>query len=265
MKTAFAKKEIESALARRFGGIFERHEKPPIESLSMGMDEMDLLFHGVPRGGITEIHGASSSGRTSLFLSTLAVATLKEETCALVDCNDTFDLLSANNARVNFHRLLWVRCEHNLERAFKAVDLLLHSGGFGLVILNLSDVAAKSARRIVSSWWFRFRRALENTPTALLVITPITCVRSCAVLILELQRESVAWPVSSSLIPEEKPIGSLKKDPWSQKLSLVQSSKQLPAMSSGLLSHTHLIQGTQVRVNQERPVEWSQGKFTTCR
>ncbi|PYS63555.1 MAG: recombinase A, partial [Acidobacteria bacterium] len=118
MKTAVAKKEIESALANRFGAIFERREKHPAEILPTGVLEIDALLNGFPRGAITEIHGAASSGRTSLLLSALAFATEQEETCALIDCSDTFDPASAAKARVDFGRLLWVRCNSNLERAF---------------------------------------------------------------------------------------------------------------------------------------------------
>src|SRR6267378_380712 len=200
MKTAVAKKEIESALANRFGNVFEQREKQPAEVLPTGVREIDGLLNGFPRGAITEIHGAASSGRTSLLLSALAVATARAESCALVDCNDTFDPLSAANARVDFDRLLWVRCNNNLECAFKAADLLLQSGGFGLVALNLSDVVAKSARRIISSWWFRFRRAIENTPTALVVVTPVACIRSSAALVLELKTEDIVWPSTLSLV-----------------------------------------------------------------
>ena len=149
-----------------------------------------MAFRGAQ---LPEIVGAVSSGRISLLLSALAVATGQEETCALVDCNDTFDLCSAKTARVDLERVLWVRCHNGLERAFKATDLLLQSGGFGLVVLNLADVAAKSARRIVSSWWFRFRRALENTPTALIVITPIACVCLCAGMVLAVNKEADVW------------------------------------------------------------------------
>ena len=40
----------------------------------------------------------------------------------------------------------------------------------GAITLDLGDVPAKSAKRIISSWWYRFRRTLETTPTALVVI-----------------------------------------------------------------------------------------------
>jgi hypothetical protein len=88
---------------------------------------------------------------------------------------------------MDFNRLLWIRCAGNLEHAFKAADLLLHAGGFGLVILDLGDVAGKEARRIISSWWYRFRRTVEDRPTVLTVISEEACTRSCAALTLELK------------------------------------------------------------------------------
>src|SRR5207237_10055212 len=99
MKTAVAKKEIESALANRFGAIFERREKQPGEIVPTGVPEIDAVLNGFPRGAITEIHGAASSGRTSLLLSALAFAAAQEETCALIDCSATFHPTYAATAR----------------------------------------------------------------------------------------------------------------------------------------------------------------------
>ncbi len=270
MTAALAKTEIESALAQRFGTAFQRREKRPVEILPTGVNEIDALVSGIPRGAITEIVGAISSGRTSLLLSALAVATRQEETCALVDCNDTFDLLSAKIARVDLDRVLWVRCKSHLERAFKATDLLLQSGGFGLVVLNLADVAAKYARRIVSSWWFRFRRALENTPTALVVITPVTCVRSCARMVLEVNKETAVWleaiPVALTSDDARLRIKRSRGPATTQArhLSLVTESTQHKRPVS-LLTHSCLFGGICVRVNQERPATWLGGpvRFST--
>jgi len=261
MTAVLAKSEIESALAHRFGPALRRREKQPVEILPTGVSEIDAFMNGIPRGAITEIVGAISSGRISLLLSTLALATGQEETCALVDCNDTFDLCSAKTARVDLERVLWVRCHNGLERAFKATDLLLQSGGFGLVVLNLADVAAKCARRIVSSWWFRFRRALENTPTALIVVTPTACVRSCARIVLAVNKEADVWFAAGS--------SALKHDRGSattpaRHLSLVTESAQ-KQQAELLLPHSRLFRGICVRVNQERPTAWIGGpvKFNT--
>src|SRR5688500_2460087 len=187
MRSALSKAEIESNIASRFGDAFRLHEKAAPETLSTGVAEVDALTGGIPRGAITEIFGPKSSGRTSLLYSALGYATAHEEICALVDTSDTFAPAAAEAAGVDFDRLLWVRCGGNLEHAFKAADLLLHAGGFGLVILDIGDVAGKEARRIISSWWYRFRRTVENRPTVLTVISEEACTRSCAALTLELK------------------------------------------------------------------------------
>ncbi|HKG46277.1 MAG TPA: hypothetical protein VKB02_06100 [Pyrinomonadaceae bacterium] len=187
MKAAFSKAELEAEIASRFGDAFRIHEKAVVETLSTGVAEIDGLTGGLPRGSISELFGPASSGRTSLMYSLLTYATTHEETCALVDTNDVFAPTAAIAAGMNFDRLLWVRCAGNLENAFKATDLLLHAGGFGLVILDLGDVPGKEARRIISSWWYRFRRTVEDRPTVLTVISEEACTRSCAALALELK------------------------------------------------------------------------------
>ena len=200
MRAAFSKAEIESEISARFSSAFKPQEKLPAEVISSGIPEIDsFTLGGLPRGAITEIFGSASSGRTSFMFSALAHATRHDEVCALVDTSNSFDPKSATRAEINCERLLWVRCANNLEHAFKATDLLLQGGGFGLVLLDLGDVPASSAKRIISSWWYRFRRTLEPTPTALVVIAEESCVRSCATLALELRGEACLW--SSSLGP----------------------------------------------------------------
>lgn len=256
MKSAVAKKEIELALANRFGSVFQRREKQPAEIVPTGVWEIDARLNGFPRGAITEVHGTASSGRTSLLLSALAVATRQEETCALVDTSDTFDLSSAANARVDCDRLLWVRCSGSIERAFKATDLLLQSGGFGLVTLNLADVAAKLARRIITSWWFRFRRVIENTPTVLVVITSVPCTRSCAALVLELKNEGPVWPSPGPVALANDDL-RLTKESSKHHLSLVTDIAPLFRPCSPPLTHSYLLQEFRVRINQERPAGWT--------
>ena len=254
MKVAVTRKEIESALHDRFGDVFERHERLLPETLPTGVVEIDNALGGFPRGAITEIHGAPSSGRTSLLLSALAAATAREETCALIDCNDTFDLSSAATAGIDFKRLLWVRCQNNLERAFKAADLVSHAGGFGFVVLNLCDVPAKAVRRIISSWWFRFRRAIENTPTVLLVLTPVAVVRSCAALALELKKERALWP---GAVSENTPSGLSVISEQGRHLSLVRPLNT--AKRNSAPTHCHFLQAMRIRVNRERPLDFHPG------
>ena len=247
---AVARRQIESHLVDRFGHVFERQENRPREILSTGIAEIDQGLGGFPRGAITELHGAPSCGRTSVMVATLAAGSANEETCALIDCSDTFDVSSAAAAGISLERLLWVRCDNNLERAFKAVDLLLHGRGFGLVALNLADMPAKSLRRIISTWWFRFRRAIENTPTVLLVMTPVACLRSCAAMAFELKHEGTAWPgIDSSCNEEHRQPHVMSMERLPMHLSLVANYS-----SSLRVTHAHFLRALNIRVNRERPL-----------
>jgi len=93
-----------------------------------------------------------------------------------------------------------VRYEHRrtkpwkrLEQALKSTDLLLHGGGWGVVVLDLSGISWVDARRINLSMWFRFRRAIENTPTILLLLGEESCAKSCASLVLRCERRAGNW------------------------------------------------------------------------
>jgi len=158
-----------------------------------GVPELDLLAGGLPRGAITDLFGVASSGRTSLLLSILASATQRQEVCALVDASDTHDPVRAAAAGVDPDRLLWVRCGGDPGRAMKAVDLLIQGGGFGVVALDLGDTAPRIASRIPLASWYRLRRAIENTATALVVLEREPTVRSPATLALEMKREGARW------------------------------------------------------------------------
>jgi recombination protein RecA len=265
MRAALSKAEIETEIASRFGDAFKLHEKGPAEVLSSGISQIDSFTGGgLPRGAITEIFGPSSSGRTSFMLSALAHATSHDEVCALVDTSNVFDPSSASHAEINLERLLWIRCAHNLEHAFKATDLLLQGGGFGLVMLDLADVPTKDARRIISSWWYRFRRTLESTPTVLVVIAEESCAKSCAALALELKQQEGYWagdsgaskvsefPAARSGLregPRRGPQRSLKKDVRTSSFESPNSR-----MNSVPLPHANLLRGLHFQIECQRPL-----------
>jgi hypothetical protein len=189
MRAAILRQELESTL----GSPLSWQPRPAPESLPSGIPEVDTLAGGLPRGCFTEIHGPASSGRTTVLLSTLAQATARQEVCALVDAGDSLDPSSAAAAGVALDRLLWVRCGGNAEHALKAADLLVQGGGFGLVALDLGDTPPETARRISLTSWFRLRRAVEHTPTVLLVLTRQPQAKTCASLSLALRRRKAAW------------------------------------------------------------------------
>ncbi|HYM76104.1 MAG TPA: hypothetical protein VE377_09015 [Candidatus Dormibacteraeota bacterium] len=90
-------------------------------------------------------------------------------------------------AAFDFDRTGSRQSEHRLEQLLRATDLLLESGGFGLIILDLADLPPQSARRIPLTTWFRFRRAIEHKPTILLAIEQHPIAGSCSSLLLQLR------------------------------------------------------------------------------
>lgn len=172
---------------------FRLPPRPEPERVATGVTEIDALTGGLPRGSLTEIYGAATSGRTSLLLSIMAQATAREEFCALIDTGDAFDPQSAAAAGVALDRLLWVRCGGNAEHALKAADLLVHSGGFGLIVMDLGDTPPHTAARISLTSWFRLRRGVEHTPTALVIIERQPNAKSSASLAIQMRRAEVRW------------------------------------------------------------------------
>lgn len=184
--------QVETALAGRVVAPFTYRDRREVETVPAGIAAIDELTGGLPRGGVTEIFGPACSGRTSLLISALAARTAHAESCALVDGHDSFDPHTAAMAGVRLKNLLWVRCR-KIEHALRATDLLLQSGGFGMVALDLSDLTPRIVRHVPLNTWFRFRRAIENTPTVLLLIEQESNAKTCASLVLRLGMEAARW------------------------------------------------------------------------
>ena len=75
----------------------------------------------------------------------------------------------------------WTR----LDRAIRAADQILQSGGFRVVVLDLASVPSDQAFRIPSATWFRFRRAAQESDAVFLLLTQIACARSSALCVLD--------------------------------------------------------------------------------
>ncbi len=270
-----------------------RLEVRPAPALApTGVAAVDALTGGLPRGALTEVFGPASSGRTSLLVSALAQTTARGEVCALVDVSNSFAPGAAEAAGVDLRRLLWVRCgnkpqrrrdaEKNvsrfafqvspqcetrtvkretwvrLEQALKATDLLLQSGGFGLVAVDLGNIPAAAARRVSLTSWFRFRRAVENTATVLLVLGRESCAETCASLVVQLS--AISRPPSARL---RAPGAGRRAEPPA--LSIQPSA----ASVSGNPSHAELLTGMAVRAEvirsrrERKPVRDATAEFET--
>ncbi len=166
----------------------------PRDRFSSGVPEIDALLEGgFPRATLSEITGSPSSNRTALTVSILARAFDAGECGAWIDGSGSFDPESAAEAGLELDRLLWINCGGNPEHALKATDLLLHAGGFGLIVFDMGDVAENVLRRLSMASCFRLRLAAEQTGTALMTLTPTPQTRSCSAVCVELKRTKSIW------------------------------------------------------------------------
>jgi len=155
--------------------------------LPTGIAALDeALGGGLPRGRITELAGARSAGRTGLACTIAAAATRTGETIGWIDPADALDPETAGAAGVALARTLWVR-PRDAAGAFRATEIVLGAGGFGLVVLDVDAVRAAFAA------WPRLARIAERTRATLLVLTPRRGAGTFAAIGLELVARRVDW------------------------------------------------------------------------
>lgn len=213
--TAPAKlEELQSLLRKQ--GLGSVLPKPAIEEeppLSTGLTELDkLLGGGLPRGEITECLGDLSSGCTTVVLSALARATANDELAAYIDATDSLDPASAAKAGVKLDRVLWVRCaedvhkeqrfrrerdfrrkEVQVDKAWKAANLVAAARGFGLIVIDLHGLPPRRLRQWQRYPWARLRRTVAESPTTILTLASEHVTASVASRTLALDRRQVHW------------------------------------------------------------------------
>ncbi len=191
-----------------FGHTLPKPGKRPYPPLPSGIVEFDeRLGGGFPRGVISEVTGPCSSGRTGLLLEALAQSTQARELAVFVDATDSLDQRSAQRAGVVLDRLLWVRCGRGpgsagspgprglacADAAWRAANLVVSGGGFGLVAVDLGGLP----RHGLSAWqrrpWLRLKQGLEGSSTALVVLAEVPLAGSAAGMVLKMRREGTQW------------------------------------------------------------------------
>jgi hypothetical protein len=194
---------IRSLVERRIPGALTIYERRIPEVFPTGIADIDREAGGIPKGALTQLCAPAgvTSGRTTLLLSLLGQVTGKEQFCALVDASDSFDPESADAMGVCLSRLLWVRCTERgmkaVEQAFKAADILIQNGGFGVIAVDLGNVDERLIRKVPLTTWFRFARVMEKLPTALVIVLPYSAAQSCSALTL-IMDGAAEWSGSSA-------------------------------------------------------------------
>ena len=159
-----------------------------------GLAPLDALLEGgFPRGQLAELVGPRTSGRTRVLLGTLAGVTARGAWAALVDGTDGLDPASAAALGIPLDRLLWIRCGGRLDVAWRAADLLVRSGGFELVAVDLGDSPPWALARIPAAVYVRLQRAVERTPTGFLIAAPRRVAGSLAAVAVALAPRRIQW------------------------------------------------------------------------
>ena len=135
-------------------------------------------------------------------------ATRRGETVALIDTFDRFDPASAVACGIDLTRMLWVRgqalsktaaavdpawlpgartvdgpgtmLERTIDRALKALNLVLQARVCTAVVLDIADVPVAGLRQIPMTTWLRVERVIEGSDTACLLLAPVPLARSAA-------------------------------------------------------------------------------------
>jgi len=244
---ATLRSDVELSLAGRVVSPFGYRDRRSVETVLTGIPEIDALAGGFPRGALTELCGPPCSGRTTVLLSALASRTAEAEVCALIDARDSFDPRSAEAAGVELRQLLWVRCR-GLDQSLRAADLVIQGGGFGFIALDLSDVAPETVRHVPLNAWFRFRRAVEDTSTVLLVLEQESNAKTCASLVLRMSMKAAKWSGTGESNVKDKTAG-IKATEISRhsRGSLAQEVLAQGCLVHADLAHARLLDGSDVQ------------------
>jgi hypothetical protein len=162
--------------------------------IATGLAFLDaLLDGGFPRGQVAELVGPRTSGRTRVLLGTLAGVTGRGAWAALVDGTDGLDPAAAAALGVSLGRLLWIRCGGRAAAVWRAADVLVQSGGFELVAVDLGDLPPWALARTPPAVFVRLQRAVERRATGLLVAGPRRVAGSLTAVAVALAPQRLRW------------------------------------------------------------------------
>jgi recombination protein RecA len=111
--------------------------KAGVEVISTGSLALDLALGvgGLPRGRVTEIFGAESSGKTTLALHVIAEAQRQGGTAVFIDAEHALDPLYAGALGVQLDELLISQPDY-AEQALEIADYLVRSGAVDVVVVD---------------------------------------------------------------------------------------------------------------------------------
>lgn len=173
---------------------------------SLGLD-IALGVGGLPRGRITEIYGAESSGKTTLCLHVIREAQKRGGYCAFIDMEHALDPSYAEKIGVNVE-MLYVAQPENAEAALDITETLVRSGSIDIVVID--SVAALTPKAEIEGEMGDSHVGLQARlmSQALRKLTSITKQSNTCVIFTNQLREKVGVMFGS---PETQPGGRALK------------------------------------------------------
>ncbi|NPA39893.1 MAG: recombinase RecA [Thermodesulfobacteria bacterium] len=139
------KKAIESAILqieKQFGKgsimrLGDSGKKIEVSVIPTGSLSLDIAtgIGGIPRGRITEIYGAESSGKTTMALYMVAEAQKLGGVAAFIDAEHALDVNYARKLGVNVDELL-VSQPDTGEQALEIAEVLARSGAVDIIVID---------------------------------------------------------------------------------------------------------------------------------
>ena len=166
------------AIQQRWGTRALRKAAKPrtIPHIPTSFEALDqaLGIGGIPRGRVTEMLGAPTSGMSTLALKTASQAQSKGDTIIYLDLAHTFDPDYADRCGVNLSQLILARPHSGLE-GLEIAWAFVADGSAGLIIFDsIADLLLESrSHQALSTTLRQLVGALANSLCALVFLTPL--------------------------------------------------------------------------------------------
>jgi recombination protein RecA len=150
--------------------------KMEIPHIATGFPALDraLGIGGIPRGRVTEILGAPTSGMATLALKLIARAQEDRDMAAYLDLSYTFDPDYAARCGASLERLLLIR-PHSGREAVEITISLVGGGGIGVLVFDSVPqlLGETHGPQLMSAALRQLVGTLIESPCALVFLTPL--------------------------------------------------------------------------------------------
>ena len=197
-----------------------------IDSISTGSLNLDLALgvNGIPKGRVTEIFGAESSGKSTLSYHVMANCQKSEGTAAYIDTEHALDPGYASKCGVNLNELL-VSQPSGGEEALEICEYLVRSGAVDLVVVDSVAALVPNAELEGDMGDSHIGLQARLMSQALRKLTTIISTSKCSVIFINQIREKIGVMFGN---PETTPGGRALKFYSSLRIDLrrIESIKQ---------------------------------------